>query len=130
MKKRFFLFLSVILFLGVAFGGIYSVSAENKTPPQPDVIPAEIGASPYSQTVLSPSYEGVWNISVFGEGSSYCINACWGDPCGCAKSCGYTPGDSYSYHHRFVCGGSSPYSQTWTLTGVGGPASDTSIVYK
>ena len=130
MKKRSFLFLYALLFLGVAFGGIYAVSAENKAAPQPDVVPADIGALPGSQTVLSPYYEGVWDVGVEGEGSSYCINACWGDPCGCAKSCGYAPGDSYSYHHRFLCGGSSPYTQSWTLTGVGGPANASSIVNK
>jgi hypothetical protein len=130
MKKRTLLFLSAILFLVVAIEGVHSVYAVNQTAPQPDVVPAEIGVSPYSQTVLSPSYEGVWDVSVFGEGSSYCINACWGDPCGCAKSCGYAPGDSYSYHHRFVCGGSSPFTQSWTLSGIGGPAFDSSIVYK
>lgn len=68
MSKRSSMFLCAILILGVAFVGIYAVSAENKAAPQPDVVPAEIGASPYSQTVLSPSYEGVWDVGVEGEG--------------------------------------------------------------
>jgi hypothetical protein len=29
-----------------------------------------------------------------------------------------------------LCGGSSPFRQTWTLTGTGGPSSATTTVYK
>ncbi|NMC46891.1 MAG: hypothetical protein GYA52_08670 [Chloroflexi bacterium] len=126
-KTAVCLLVCTLLFL--AFG-IQPVYADQPEPPQPLVIPAEINADPYSQTVFSPNYQAVWEVGVFGEGTNYCIQACWGDPCGCASSCGYTTG-TYYYYHQFRCGGSSPFYQTWTFyNGPGAPAYDSSVVYK
>jgi hypothetical protein len=128
MKKAFAHMLVFTLLLILL--GVQSVYADQPEPPQPLVIPAEINVDPYSQTVFSPNYQAVWEVGVEGEGSNYCIKACWGDPCGCAQSCGYTTG-TYYYYHQFRCGGSSPYSQTWTLSnGPGTPVQDFSVVYK
>lgn len=127
-KKEMRVWSAVITGICLAAGGVYVATADRENPPQPNVVPASIYVSPSMQTVFSPDYEAWWTVGIEGQGTSYCIQACWGDPCGCAKSCGYAPDDDISYHHRFNCGGSSPYHQTWTVTGVGGPATTSSTV--
>ena len=110
--------------------GVQPVYADQPEPPQPLSVPAEIDSAPYAQTVFVPEYQAVWAVRVAGEGENYCIRVCWGDPCGCANSCGYAAG-TYYFYHRFSCGGSSPYSQTWTLSnGPGTPVQDFTVVYK
>jgi hypothetical protein len=134
-KMRKILMFSVLAMVALALGTVVPlVSAQGGTPPPPVLpayIPPEISAYPSTQTVYAPNYTAYWTVSIAGQGSNLCVNACWGDPCLCGKSCGWHSGDNLGYSHNFACGGSSPYRQTWTLSGViGGPVSTGSTVYK
>ncbi len=126
----FFLFVGITLF--ALLTGIHYVTARAKasTPPAPDYIAPEINASPTGQTVFSPSYKGVWTVSVSGSGSNMCIQVHWGDACGSATSCGYHDGDSPHYSHRFTCSPGTYFSQSWKLYNtLGGPVYDHTHVY-
>jgi hypothetical protein len=126
-KSLIIVFAGVVMILSL---GSKVVLGNQQIPPQPNYVPAEISVSPSAQTVFSPQYRAVWNVYIQGEGSSYCIQVNWGDFCGSYKTCGYAPGGPYQFYHDFLCGGSSPFRQTWTLSGVGGPSYATTTVYK
>lgn len=119
-----------LLLVALLFGStnILSVSADEGSPPAPDsidVVPLRIYVTPSGQTVTGPQYRATWRLTFEGEpGQSFCFTVTWGDGMLPYQSCGYHNGDQVTVIHDFLRPGDplGRKDQTWTGSGVGGPA--------
>lgn len=116
--------LPTVLGLSLALA-VGPVIAAEPPPPQPNIIPAEVDVVPADQTVIMIPYNLTWwSVDIVGQGTSYELNFCPGDNNPCVNLGDFAPGmHSFSWAYD-----EGDYTQTWTITGVGGPAQATSHV--
>jgi hypothetical protein len=114
-----------LLLAALMFGSTNVLLVSADVPGSIDVVPLSIYVTPSGQTVTGPSYRATWKLTFEGEpGQSFCFTVNWGDGMSPYQSCGYHDGEQVTVIHDFLRPGDplGRKNQTWTGSGVGGPA--------
>lgn len=129
MNAQMAIFLTLIAALSLITSAAPTLSEETASPPLPLYPPLELQVTPSSQTVASgDNWRAEWTVRISGGQGTYTLEVWFGDG-GYLKRPGVSPG-TYYYLWYYDNDPVKTYYQTWKISGVGGPKTAYTSVYR